>query len=559
MTQNLPTTSPSPALPTNVPGNRLGRTALFVMAGGLVTSSLMLAIVYFVGGLNARVGDQDLLPVAGMALAIGGVCYCWSLFLAIRAYKSGESATLPLWVMNLATLPLASFGIMCWFPCSYEFVPIRRWSFLAALPVYLPFISFLCISGTVIIRPLLMWFERRRKRLGKPDFTRAQRVPRVVAVYLGYALLAGAIVLPVLLCIEDEVEKVLHNGASLYSTLGTFAPKYNKVQKRTGSRASETYSEFISDTAERILSLEPDNEWHDARMPLLRSGKMSFNRLVRRAHDANTKVAQNALKGILASYPERIADVASEIISTWPKSKPDETLFAAHEIVAHYGSYEQRRDLLKDIQNGSAHSSGIMLPYFTDAPHDVRLIPIFKDLLKSSNPTHHHALEPLIAWLPDDEAEALMEEAWVSNDPLEQLKIRECLIQNPRERALGFAVVMNHAPKRIRREELFRLTQSSDSPLIKTRFIKSLLKLCDDADLTMRRGAVRMLTTTLGFNNQLLEPVLPMYELRHSHRKGRLDILEDPVVDSPAEIQAITVVREKAEAWLVEHEKDADK
>ena len=543
MIQESATTSVSPLKPANAPGNRLGRTAIFVMIAGIITSTLMLLIVFNFGGDSSRAGNVDLLPVIAMALVIGGVCYCWSLVLAVRAWIAGEGATLLIWVVNLATLPPAALGLWSWFSSSE--LELRKWSFSLALPVILPFIALACISGTIVLRPLFRWFERRRKRVVPADCTRRQSVNWIKYAFLCYSLLLGFVILPVALCINSQFDRVLNptiEGLVSYPHQGTW---------------STPYLEYVNDSADKFLSFKLNSECRDARQALLESGDLSFDRLAKLSQDSQQWVAKSAFNGLYASHRGRLPEIAYAMIVS-PQNFPTNINFtAAHGVVIKEGSFEQRRLLLKSILNGTAIAPDLILYNFRESPVDVRLIPLLKEIFVTLN-FDLEAFNTLVMWLPNDETLALLEDTWKSNDLDNQAMVQNLLNRDERRiRLLALRVFMDHAELLARPNVLHTLAAENQFARMKIRFVSFLRHLLNDNDLTVRRAAATLLVKKLELSDRLLQSVMSARvpdnpNVKSSNRFGFTQFT--PASSASAqELKALQLIQNETDAWSRKH------
>ena len=202
---------PAPYLTPAPPArsSRLGRSAWLVFGGGL----LLLALTVGFGFLaEPYMRHEEVATIAVIGLLSGGVFTLWSIVLAIRALWAGERQTLPiLLLLFLAAVLMGGFGVACWFddvPSTYnEFNRVRSWPHRLFLPVILPFVFFVCLTGV----PLILWLLRRRKRIllqnGAPELSRRESWRFVLPWAAVYALLCGVILIPMplfVMCVKCE-------------------------------------------------------------------------------------------------------------------------------------------------------------------------------------------------------------------------------------------------------------------------------------------------------------------------------------------------------------------
>jgi hypothetical protein len=451
---------------------RLGRTALMVLLGGLLTAAAMICIAAFVGGTNAWSGTQDVLPVYALAMAITGVSCVWSVLLAVRALRSGESATLPLWVFNIATLPPALYGLAHWFILPHHILLQKDWMYEWGLTVLLPFFSLACITGTLIIRPLVRWLIRRRAAKGKPAWTRGQRIGRSVTFLCEYTLMIGLLILPMALYINAML-----NPSRM-------------VDKKW---VLDSAPEIMRDAAESILRLELNEMWRNARLRMYNEGRVSLARLKKRYVTIDTLVQQSVLTGAAEKDPKWANDLALEILmSTTQVTIYGQNRYEEH-LVATSGTVEQQTAYIRyamqtnmDLQN-----------FISELKPHAKLVPVLLELVRSQDSARIQAFEKLSEHLPDDQAVAMLIELLKSGDEvfLQLMIVDRIPVKSERVRLYIFLYLLEQPDLALRRQALsiaeFEFS-GYRSLYTQIELVQKMLQLMSSTDISMRRGDGRI-------------------------------------------------------------------
>ncbi|MEI6233414.1 MAG: hypothetical protein WCT04_10195 [Planctomycetota bacterium] len=521
---------------TEIPSTRLTRTAWIVMILGLVTSAAMIGGVTVFAGNQALSGTQDLLPVLGMAVAIGMAGLCWGVVLAIRAIRQGEPARGPLVLISVATLVPAIFCGAYWFiiPDDRNHILLRSdWIIASAAPVFAPFFSFVVISGILLLRPLLRWIERRRTRAGKTDWSRRERLKFGALMGLGYAFVLGCVVLPVPLSMHFFLfaERAVVWG---------FVPK-NSPQ-------------WVSDAAESGL---PTKFWTGARLNAIRYGNLSLNRMKERYENGGANVRSRALTAATYKYPEWALSKAFEILANPTYQPLNSEVLIAQQALTKCGSDQQRRDYLREAiktNSPTAYWFFIVLP---STRRDPDLIPLLKSALMSSMPHREQALIPLSAWLSPDDMDALLKEALYGNKDLRILVITKLLNNGPSAelRAQLFLAFLDDPDMTTRMKAMSNYYDPDIPPELKKEAITRLARMFSSANSVDRRGAALQCCRLLKLTRNP-DYFIGILGMNVSTIPGS-SVIDGapPAVETEAETKAINVIRDKAEEWLKENVK----
>jgi hypothetical protein len=528
------------------PSSRLGRTALMVELLGFATSAAMIAVSIYVGGENAVSGAQDLLPVYALGAAIAAVSCVWALVLAVRALRSGEPATLPLWVFNIATLPFAALGISYWFELPEHVLMQKKWVLDSWLPVILPLVSIAFIIATIVTRLIMRALKRRRIAAGKTPWQRGQRLRLSFVIAAVFVTLFLLPTLPIFMCV--------------------FAVINSNNSFEFGTYLSES-SDIVRDAAEEILSLELSSRWRSSRLgTLVERGRVSQARLKSRFEKGDDETRACALLGAAEKMPEWASERALEVILD-PNSGV-RTIGAAEEVLAKYGSVAQRIAFLKAASQSNKIGDQRFFNYHFQISEP--LVPVLKELAKSQAPLRVFALRALIFYLPEVQAEAYLDELW----DRDYVRARDLILdQWPLSGAradlrtrlyLRMITQPDLAARRYSLGHSTHLMRSLQESNFHTKFdlLKTGLQFQREPDVAVRRGAALLLFSFL-FNNQDVKDQASLTKL-----SGVLKNVETPaspsapvmlggapLPETPEETAAMEKLRAMTEEWIAAHDK----
>ncbi len=504
---------------------------------GLVTAGVMIGVAALVGGNNAWSGTTDLMPVYALALTIAAVGSGWAVALSVRALRGGESSRLPMWVMNLATVPPGLVGLAHWMDGS-SFVMLKNPSvFDYYLQVLLPFASIVCVTGTMVAVPLVRWLDRRRNVAGKEPWTRGDRMRAGAGVVAVWCVPLVVLLLPLMLFLSAAVNWDRH-------------PDYRWVAKVT--------PEFICDAGESVLKWEWGGQWASARkQSVLREGHVSLRRLKLRYASGDVETRAMALYGAAKKDPVWASDEASRVLEQPPPNATRDVFYAAEIVLAAHGSVAQQRAYLRRWLGAPSYDVSTFLYYLKTTD---QLIPDLKAVRDSNLVGHEIAFERLIELAHDEQFSEILRKDFSfrnasyfygqnNRKPETQLRVFIWLIEQPEMRHEWFFYIYNFDS-----EEILK------NPLI-VGLVRKFIVMLDTNELPTKRGAARVLydiiyrsdfsqREELGGIHRRIKPWYAKASKAPIFSNGGI-----PLPETPDEKAAIARMRELAEEWLAKRTK----
>ena len=470
--------------------NRLGRSAWVVMFAGLFGMGAIICVTVLCEGYAAK-QRMDIRPAFQVALALGAVTLIWAPLLAVRALQYGENPRLSIWLINFATIPPALYAGAYWFKLPDHILLDRPWIQEYLLPVVMPFLSAVCISGTLLIPRLMRAIERRRQLKERPTWTPRLRRRWVIGLGACWFMLLGILLLPVTLFFYSVLfprnEETAHFNNEYISTPQLF------IMKHTPN--------FIRDNVESFLHSRTSTRLNRAPIVLLRMGFVSTERLAQRAADPNPQVSSTALKKLSQTDPHRAADLALKLLANAP------TTFGGdygdvERIVGQHGTRDQRRQLLAQA---TQRPLSIFFDGLCRTSADEELIPLLEAHLHSQIQYHEHALPPLVVWLPEARAEKLLKEAVDSSDTAVRNMALSLYWNLPGKRSAHVGLIskvlaygIEHKDIVIRKESWDRFFLGDEIPrALRLEWVRHLLTMLDGEDIVQRRAAAYCLVHSL--------------------------------------------------------------
>ena len=522
----METQTPTPSPPRV---NRLGRSAWLIMGVAFAMSASMIAPAILFGDKFIN-GDGPTVVVVGVVA--GGVLILWSVVLAVRALFASERSLLPILLVNFATLLPAACGCYGWYllPGVADRDSVFEIAILCC--VLIPFLSFACITGTIAIKILFSFVERRRFRSGLPLWSRRQRWRNALSLWSVYTLLLGLVTIPV----------------ATFSVSAHLWSDHSGIDFDHGSRLRiavlKESPNLIRDISESILYALNSRK---SLAILLSYDLVSLSKLEKRVHATDFEISRCALTGLVKHRPQLAARHAEEIAENFvPRSiNGAEYLEMLHECVAQFGTHAQKKAELQRVLDGKNVGGNGIFYALSLGERDESLVPILEAILRSDNQFNCGALIPLTKWLPDDRIISLFQSA-VTKLNLRRRCISIVLSAKPVLATKMFLMLIVHENNVVRLEALERGISWSLDPAQKVDCVRRLLELLNEDDVSQRRGAAKCLVTMLDF------------EERHGPKSSsRIQSVFDSggkvgnlLPETRGETEAFGLIREVAEDWL---------
>lgn len=278
------------------PGAQSSRDALLIHGISLLAAASAVTVSVFLGPSH-----QDLPVVLGMGISATFVLGVWSVVLAIRALRKGERARRAVAVLLLFLVELAAASVLLAAGIFERQLPSRLvfWAVRLGLPVLLPVL----LLATAIVAPIAWWRVRRAERLavaaGGAAWPRARRWKRGLIWYLAVAAVVAALALPV----------------PLFILCACTAHWEYRAEDRTSWRAwvRQRTPLFVGDAAAALLAGSTQPFFADGYARVLRTGRVSPERLTAELQSSVSWVPYAALEGLVVADKRRAADAADQV------------------------------------------------------------------------------------------------------------------------------------------------------------------------------------------------------------------------------------------------------
>lgn len=431
---------------------------------------------------------EDLPAVLGVGVTATAVLGAWSLALAVRALRKGEASRLPQVVLGLLAAECVVGGAVGLAVTCSQY-SLLDWAVALALPVFIPVLALAALAAA----PVAWWRTKRAEKKavakGEPPWSGGRRWKRGLLWYCPVAALVFAVAVPI----------------PLFVFCAHTSPDWMGVGAQWHRWTAKNTPRFVGEGAAMLLSSSQQPLFTDLYRRVLRSGRVSGDRLVAELQSPDYSSFVAAWVGLMQEHKELALDVVRRV-GSGEMSMPDtrsESEMAAF-LARHVGTADLKRYLDPAAQPWPSveFTRGILGQREGEyAPYVAKL----EQYCDAKDAGRAAGLRRLAQFAPPRDFERLWPKYLADKDPERRKQAIAAIahIPSPTAALNVFAAGLESSGQSLRRElagniqEILLLGYESAEAKVVARTAKALLPFLDDEELAVRQDAAWVLVSLI--------------------------------------------------------------